>query len=196
MGIHNNKMFKNKTPLIIFLIVVVGLIFLLQDGPLPSGCGSGDERCVQTDYQICQNKEFISQGEVPGFCGVDEEPNKNTYYRLENNVCSTISLFPSQKTGLDFETLDECEGKINKEIICKGEEVIGEINGLIIEYQQFVNGLVVRLKEGGSTTWVGIYDCETEGKKNADTTKAIGWINDEDYPELVLLLRNNPTCNC
>ena len=71
--------------------------------------------------------------------------------------------------------------------------LVGTIDDLKISYQNMTSGCVVRLEKlSGSTTWVGVYDVVTQGRKNVDTAKSIGWINDTNYQTMVNLLANNP----
>ena len=69
---------------------------------------------------------------------------------------------------------------------------VGGVGDLGVQYQSMSVGCVVRLQKGSSTTWVGVYDVATQGKKNADITKSIGWVSDSNYPLLVTLLKDNP----
>ena len=71
--------------------------------------------------------------------------------------------------------------------------LVGTIGNLQISYQLMTSGCVVRLTQLPSfTTWVGKYDVDTQGRKNADSAKEIGWIDDTNYPIMVNLLADNP----
>jgi len=72
-------------------------------------------------------------------------------------------------------------------------EKIGYVDDIFIQYQNMSVGWVVRIqKSGGSTTWVGLYDYETQGKKNANSALMVGWITNSTYNEFYNLLKNNP----
>jgi len=81
----------------------------------PTECTSGDDKCDGSIYYICQSEKWISQGEIAGKCGVDEDPTKVTYYRFSDNVCSAISIYSSDKIVDDYLTLVECQSNVEEE---------------------------------------------------------------------------------
>ncbi len=95
-------------PLIILGLVITFMV--MREKPIE--CTSGDDKCIDLVYYICQEGNWDSQGEIPGKCGVSELPDKKTYYRFEDNECSAVSLYLSEKTIHDYLTLDSCQDQI------------------------------------------------------------------------------------
>lgn len=103
---------KNKNLLILLVVIVVVVIGIWYFSKAPLECISGQDKCVGSSYYICQNENWINQGEIAGKCGVAEDPLKETYYKLANNMCSAISIYPSEKTVNDYLTLVECQSNV------------------------------------------------------------------------------------
>ncbi len=116
-----NKKTKKIVIFSIVAILVIGVVsFLIFNGS--AECSPGEDKCDGSIYFICQDENFVSQGEIPGKCGVAEEQWKETFYRFSENVCSAVSIYPDDKTVNDYLTLEECQE--NVEIVT--EEVYQE----------------------------------------------------------------------
>lgn len=80
-----------------------GYVYAKFRSDIESDCG-GDVG-INIAGDLWANCKILKQGyEVP------EEPK--TYYRLTNNQCNLISLFPSEVTENDYNTLKDCQSKI------------------------------------------------------------------------------------
>ena len=77
-------------------------------------CYLGLERCDGKNYFLCSNFTWNLQGEIPNKCGVEPIPFKDTYYRFNNmtNDCSTINIYPQEKTANDYLNLTKCSANI------------------------------------------------------------------------------------
>ncbi len=103
------------------------LITLKQGGFTESDfpeCSFGEEKCIENNLYSCENYKFVNKGNIDGKCGF-ELPK--TFYHL-NNTCNIISILPSQKTSLDYETYADCYLNIKTEdiIISTIENLTGE----------------------------------------------------------------------
>jgi len=78
----------------IFLLIINTVSFVFVSSP---GIAMGES--VETSYSMRVCPEA-------GSC------IESTYYRLENNTCTAISLIPSEVTANDYATLAECESQI------------------------------------------------------------------------------------
>lgn len=71
------------------------------------------EKCESTLLYVCSNYNWINRGNIEGKCGYE---SKKIYYRLENNVCNQIEIYPSEKTDNDYSNLSDCNSQIFQSI--------------------------------------------------------------------------------
>lgn len=106
-------------------------------------CNAGQTKCEGLTSFNCSNNAWVSNGLVNGRCGYTPVNNTNqtnqtaqTYYRLSNNTCSEITIYPAQKTSNDYLTLAQCQAKITTQESFWSKEIfkIGEfsVTGLIL----------------------------------------------------------------
>jgi len=111
--VRKNKKTQKIIIGVVIAILFIGVIsFLIFKAP---ECNSGEDKCDGSIYYICQDEKWVSQGEIAGKCGVVEEQWKETFYRLANNVCSAVSIYPEDKTVNDYLTLEDCQSQIDAE---------------------------------------------------------------------------------
>jgi hypothetical protein len=72
----------------------------------------GTTSCFSNKVVTCTSSSHCSSGQV---CTNNEcvlAETQQTYYRFSNNICSSVSILPSQKTSNDYSTLAECQSHI------------------------------------------------------------------------------------
>ena len=89
-------------------------------------CKESEEFCINNKISVCKKEPYsttlfgqLLEGEKNSLVSTDEScgiippdpgtEEKITVFRLEGNECSTIEILPSEKTEIDFDTLEDCE---------------------------------------------------------------------------------------
>lgn len=78
---------------------------------IPPECLVGETKCEGTHHIICEDGKLVNKGEIDGKCGYSELKRINVF-RLEENECSQVNIYESEKTVNDYETLEECQESI------------------------------------------------------------------------------------